>query len=345
MRSGSTSGSGPLGQVPSGGPWAGPVARVAPRGEQYGMSLYALFRSKGPSGFGYGSTAEQVTEGLSLEGKTYLVTGCNSGLGQEALRVLALRGARVVGTARTVEKAKVACDAVTGKTVPMACELSDPASVRACVEAVKREGIMLDGIICNAGIMALPKLEQAFGYELQFFTNHIGHFVLVTGLLGQLTETGRVVMVTSNAHTSAPKEGIEFDNLSGAKGYQAWGAYGQSKLANLLFAKELSRRFAGTTKTANAAHPGVIATRLVRHMNPIAGFVYGLVGPTLVLKSVPQGTATVLFVATHPSVASVSGEYFADCNVAKPRADADDAAMAKKLWAASEKIVAEVTPK
>ena len=91
------------------------------------MSLYALFKSKGPSGFGYGSTAEQVTEGLSLEGKTYLVTGCNSGLGQETLRVLALRGARVVGTARTAAKAKVACDAVKGKTVPMPCELSDPA--------------------------------------------------------------------------------------------------------------------------------------------------------------------------------------------------------------------------
>lgn len=303
------------------------------------MSVYELFKKKGPSGFGYGSTAEQVTEGLSLDGKTYLVTGCNSGLGQEALRVLALRGAKVIGTARSVDKAKAACDAIQGQTVPLACELSDPASVRACVAEVKRQGLKLDGIIANAGIMALPKNEQKFGTELQFFTNHVGHFMLVTGLLEQLTETGRVVMLSSAAHTMAPKAGIEFDNLSGEKGYSAWKQYGQSKLANLLFAKELARRFAGTKKTANAVHPGVINTNLGRHMNPVANFFFGVFGP-LVLKSVPQGAATEVFVATHPSLANVSGEYFADCNVAKARADADDAALAKKLWDVTEQLVA-----
>lgn len=303
------------------------------------MSLYELFKKKGPSGFGYGSTAEQVTEGLSLAGKTYLVTGCNSGLGQEAVRVLALRGAKVIGTARTVDKAKAACDAIQGQTVPLACELSDPASVRACVAEVKRQGLKLDGLICNAGIMALPKNEQKFGIELQLFTNHVGHFMLVTGLLEQLTDTGRIVMLSSAAHTMAPKAGIEFDNLSGEKGYSAWKQYGQSKLANLLFAKELARRFAGTRKTANAVHPGVINTNLGRHMNPVANFVFGVFGP-LVLKSVPQGAATEVFVATHPSLANVSGEYFADCNVAKARADADDAALAKKLWDVTEQLVA-----
>ena len=94
--------------------------------------------------------------------------------------------------------------------------------------------------------MALPELKQAFGYELQFFTNHIGHFMLVTGLLDQLTETGRVVMVSSDAHKGAPKVGIEFDNLSGERSYSPWNAYGQSKLANLLFAKELAKRLHGT---------------------------------------------------------------------------------------------------
>jgi WW domain-containing oxidoreductase len=303
------------------------------------MSLYELFKPKGPSGFGYGSTAEQVTEGLSLEGKTILVTGCNSGLGREALRVLALRGARVAGTARTLDKARAACDAVKGETVPLACELAEPASVRACVEAVKREGLRLDAIICNAGIMALPRLEQAYGLELQFFTNHIGHFMLVTGLLGQLAAEGRVVMLSSGAHNMAPKEGIEFDNLSGEKGYRGWRSYGQSKLANLLFAKELARRLAGTRKTANAVHPGVIKTNLGRHMNPIASLAFGMVGP-LVLKSVPQGAATEVYVAVHPAVAATSGAYFADCNVARPRPDADDPALAAKLWEVSEKIVA-----
>ncbi len=305
------------------------------------MSVYELFKGKGPSGFGYGSTAEQVTEGRSLAGKTYLVTGCNSGLGQEALRVLCLRGAKVVGTARTLEKAKAACAGIMGETVPLACELSDPGSVRACVAEVKRLGLRLDGLIANAGIMALPKLETAHGVELQLFTNHIGHFILVTGLIDQLTDDGRVVMLSSAAHTMAPKEGIEFDNLDGSRGYGDWKNYGQSKLANLLFAKELARRFEGTKKTANAVHPGVIRTNLGRHMNAVVGFFFGVFGP-LVLKSVPQGTATEVYVATHPSLSAVSGKYFADCNVAPARADADDAVLARRLWEESEKIVARV---
>lgn len=303
------------------------------------MSLYEHLTSPGPSGFGYGSTAEQVTQGLSLQGQTILVTGCNSGLGHEALRVLALRGARVVGTARSLDKARAAVATVTGDVVPLACELSDPQSVRACVAEVRRLGLRLDAIICNAGIMALPKLETAHGYELQFFTNHIGHFLLVTGLLEQLTDTGRVVMLSSAAHQNAPKEGIQFDNLDGSKGYGEWRNYGQSKLANLLFAKELARRFAGTRRTANAVHPGVIQTNLGRHMSPIAGFLFGLVGP-LVLKSVAQGAATEVYVATHPSLATVSGQYFANCNVAAPRKDGSDEALARRLWDVSEKIVA-----
>lgn len=305
------------------------------------MSIYERFTSKGPSGFGYGSTAEQVTEGISLDGKTILVTGCNSGLGQEAMRVLALRGARVVGTARTLEKAKAACDAVTGKTVPLACELSDPASVRACVEEVKRQDIKLDAIICNAGIMALPKLEKAHGYELQFFTNHIGHFILVTGLLDQLTEAGRVVMLSSDAHKQAPKGGIEFDNLDGSKGYSSFRSYGQSKIANILFAKELARRFAGTKKTANSLHPGVIQTNLARHVNPLLSVLFAVLGP-LALKSVPQGAATEVYIATSPALAGVSGQYFVNSNVGNPRSDANDEALAKKLWEVSEKIVADL---
>jgi WW domain-containing oxidoreductase len=303
------------------------------------MSLYSLLKPNGPSGFGYGSTAEEVTDGLSLRGKTMLVTGCNSGLGLETLRVLALRGARVLGTARTLDKARAACGAVTGETVPLACELADPRSVRACVEAVKGQGLWLDAIVCNAGIMALPKLQQAHGMELQLFTNHVGHFILVTGLLDRLADGGRVVMLSSRAHEMAPGEGIRFDDLSGQQGYQAWQAYGQSKMANLLFAKELSRRLAGTGKTANAVHPGVIKTNLGRHMNPVARVAFGLVGP-LALKSVAQGAATQTYVATHPSLAGVTGQYFADCNVARPRRDAEDPALAARLWEVTEGIVA-----
>jgi WW domain-containing oxidoreductase len=306
------------------------------------MSLYQHFKSVGPSGFGYGSTAEQVTEGISLAGRTILVTGCNSGLGQESARVLALRGARVLATARTLEKARDACAALGTGAVPFACELSDPASVNACVEAVKATGHRLDAIVCNAGIMALPKLQQAHGIELQLFTNHVGHFMLVTGLLDRLADDGRVVVLSSAAHKMAPPGGIQFDNLSGAAGYRDWTAYGQSKMANLLFAKELARRFAGTRRTANAVHPGVIDTNLGRHMNPIARAGFGLIGP-LFLKSVPQGAATEVYAAAHPAVAGISGAYFADCNVAKPRRDAEDPALAVRLWEVTEAIVARVT--
>jgi WW domain-containing oxidoreductase len=302
------------------------------------MSLYQLFKVNGPSGFGHGTTAEQVTEAISLAGKTMLVTGCNSGLGLETMRVLALRGAQVVGTARTIKKAREACAMVTGQTVPLACELSDPASVRACVASVEAAGIRLEAMICNAGIMGLPKLERVHGYESQFFTNHIGHFVLVTGLLGQLTETGRVVMLSSTAHTRAKQGGIEFDNLDGAKGYDPWRFYGQSKFANLLFVRELARRLAGTRRTANAVHPGVIRTNLIRH-NPVLNTAAAILSP-LLLKTVAQGAATQVYVATNPGVAKVSGEYFADCNVAVPRADALSAATAKQLWEVSEEIVA-----
>jgi WW domain-containing oxidoreductase len=306
------------------------------------VSIYGLFARKGPSGFGYRSTAQQVTEDISLDGKTILLTGCNSGLGLEAMRVLVLRGAKVIGTARSFDKAEAACAGVAGETVPLACELSEPASVRACVDAVQSMGVELDAIICNAGVMALPRLETKHGYELQFFTNHIGHFILVTGLIDRLSATGRVVMLSSDLHKMAPKVGIELDNLDGAKGYGAWRNYGQSKLANILFAVQLTQRFAGTQRTANAVHPGVIATNLNRHMNPVVSALQRASAP-LFLKSVPQGAATEVFVATHPSLAGVSGEYFADCNVARPSANANDAALAQRLWGVSERIVAEVT--
>jgi NAD(P)-dependent dehydrogenase (short-subunit alcohol dehydrogenase family) len=305
------------------------------------VSLLAMIKPKGPSGFGYGSTAEEVTGGLSLNRKTYLLTGCNSGLGLETLRVLTFRGAHVIASARTLEKARAACASVKGLTTPVACELAEPASIRASIATVKALNVPIDGIICNAGIMALPKLNQAYGYELQFFTNHIGHFMLVTGLLDTLAADARVTILSSRAHESAPKGGVEFDNLSGEKGYSAWRAYGQSKFANLLFAKELARRISGTARTAHALHPGVIFdTNLKRSMNVPRVIFDPVVGLSnlVVLKSIPQGAATQCYVATNPALAAVTGQYFVDCNIAKPRADAEDLSLAKRLWDVSEKI-------
>jgi NAD(P)-dependent dehydrogenase (short-subunit alcohol dehydrogenase family) len=304
------------------------------------MSLFAIVKGKGPSGFGYGSTAEEVTKGLDLGGRTFLVTGSNSGLGLETVRVLALRGARVIAAARTVEKARAA--GLGREIVPIACELSDPASVRACVEKVKADGAALDAIICNAGIMGLPKLQQAHGYELQFFTNHIGHFILTTGLLDRLADGGRVVVVSSSAHNFAPEAGIEFDNLSGERSYGAWRAYGQSKLANLLFAKELARRLQGAGKTANAVHPGVILTTNLSRDVPSPLMLVARSAASLFTKTIAQGAATPCFVAAHPSLQKTSGAYFVDCNIGQSSARSHDAALAQRLWEESERIVAKL---
>ncbi len=304
------------------------------------MSLLSRIKSPGPSGFGYASTADQVTDGLDLSSKTILLTGCNSGLGLETLSVLARRGARVIGTARSQAKAQAACRGAADYALPLECDLAEPASVRQCIARVKADGLRLDAVICNAGIMALPELTRAHGYELQFFTNHIGHFLLVTSLSSQLAPEGRVVIVSSEAHKNAPKVGIELDNLSGDKGYGAWAAYGQSKLANLLFARELAKRLPLPGQRANALHPGVIATNLTRSMPSWMQAGWRALEP-LVLKSIPEGAATQCYLAVHPRAVE-NGQYFADCNVKTSSRLGRDDQLAARLWEASERIVREL---
>ncbi len=301
------------------------------------MSLAAILKGRGPSGFGYGSTAEEVTAGLDLSGKTYLVTGVRSGLGLETARVLALRGAAIVALARTRESAATALEASGARGTPVACDLSEPESVREAVRVVA-EGPRLDGVVCNAGVMALAERTVKHGVELQFLTNHVGHFMLVTGLLDRLTERGRVVVVSSGAHAAAPREGIRFDDLDASKGYSRWRAYGQSKLANILFARSLAKRFAGTHKTANAVHPGMVRTELDRHSGTVVRLAYAIGGPVLV-KNAAEGAATQCYVAAHPAVADVSGAYFVDCNVARPTRVAQDDALAERLWSVTEQLV------
>lgn len=304
------------------------------------MSLVSRLMPHGPSGFGYGSTSMEVTDGLDLTGRNILLTGCNSGIGLETLRALTARGAHVIAAARTEEKARAAA-AGLGAFTPVACELSEPSSVRACVEQVKALGRPLHGILCNAGIMALPKLEQRYGLELQFLTNHIGHFILVTGLLDQLADDGRVIMTSSDAHKTTPRGGVQLDNLSGEKGYIGWLAYGQSKLSNILFARELARRLSGTQKTANAVHPGVIQTNLGRHMGLLPNLGLALARP-LFLKTPEQGAATQTWAVAHPGAAQLRGEYLADCNVAASTAKARDMDLARQLWETSEDLVARL---
>jgi len=286
--------------------------------------------------FGAESTAEEVTRGLDLSGMTVVVTGCNSGLGYETMRVLAMRGAHVIGTARTQEKGERACGSIDGHATPVVLELSDFDSVRACAQTIEEMDIPIDVLMCNAAIMALPELELVNGIERQFVVNHLGHFILVNSLLGTVkkADEGRIVMVSSGAHRFAPKNGIDFDNLDGSQSYEGWTAYGRSKLANGLFAAELARRLEGTPVTANSLHPGVIKTNLGRHLDrdddDDDSGRYN--------KSIEQGAATQCYVATSPLIADVSGQYFVDCNPADPNPLMYDEALAARLWAVSEEL-------
>ena len=290
-----------------------------------------------PSEFGKRSTAEEVTAGMDLSGKTALVTGCNSGLGLETMRVLALRGAHVIGAARTQEKAQQACASVTGKTTPLAVELTDLPGIVAAAQQVADMDAALDMLILNAGIMQLPELQLSNGVERQFAVNHVGHFLLTMRLLEQVkaADAGRVVVVSSGAHRWAP-EGIRFDNLDGSKGYEPREAYGVSKTANGLFSRELARRLGTTKATSNSLHPGVIPTNLARHL-PERN--YDMSNP--MFKTIPEGTSTQCYVATSPDLERVTGYYFDDCNPAVPNRHMQDDEMAARLWAVSERLVGD----
>ena len=293
--------------------------------------------------FDKSTTAEQVTEGLDLTGQMALVTGATSGIGLETARVLARRGAHVLVTGRTLDKARAACAGIAGRATPLACELEDFDEVAECATRVVQLGVPLDMLICNAGIMAPPTLELVRGLERQFVANHLGHFLLVQRLLDAVraAPAGRVVMVSSSAHQWAPPGGIAFNNLTGEKGYDPRVFYGQSKLANALVARELARRLTGTLTTANAVHPGLIITNIIRFIPRWQQLLAPLVGPLLRsrIKTVAQGAATTCYVATHPSVARISGRYFADCAVATPEKVMEDDALAARLWMESEKLL------
>ena len=293
--------------------------------------------------FGFESTAEEVTAGLDLSGMTALVTGSNSGIGYETARVLALRGARVICAARTLQKSQDTCDSIDGETLPSAFDLAEWDSIVAAAADLRALERPIDMLICNAGIMELPELEQVHGIERQFAVNHLGHFILVNQLLAEVraAPAGRIVMVSSGQATrNAPPEGIQFDNLSGERGYDPGAAYGQSKLANALFSLELSERLAGTPTTSNVLRPGVIPTNLGRHMPFWKPLLLKTVGKVFT-KTIPQGAATTCYVAASPRLAGVSGAFFEDCNPVVAGGHTEDRDMAKRLWSVSEKLTSD----
>jgi WW domain-containing oxidoreductase len=303
-----------------------------------------LIAFKGESGFSARNTAEDVTKGIDGHGLTAIITGPTSGIGLETARVLALRGVHVVMAARNVEAA-AKCKETIIKGCPsatidvMKLDVSSLESVRNFANEYISMGLPLNILIGNAGVMGPPFSLSKDGIEIQFATNHLGHFHLTNLLLDTMKNTakncgreGRIVLVSSEGHRMAYKEGIMFDKLNDEKCYNSFYAYGQSKLANILHAKELTRRFKeeGANITANALHPGVIPTDLARHFNFIIVGLYGLF--KYFQKNIPQGASTTCYLALNPKVKGVSGEFFADNNVAKPTDQAKDAELAKKLW-------------
>ncbi len=297
------------------------------------------------SRFNSSSTAEEVTEGLDLSGLTIAITGANSGLGYETMRVLALRGAHVIGIARTQDKAAEACTSVKGQTTPMFLDLADWESVVRCAESIRATNTPLDGLITNAGIMALPELQLVNGVEAQFAINHLGHFILINQLRDSVLAApqGRFTLLSSRAHRRADK-GIEFDNLDGSQGYDPWRAYGVSKLANALCARELAAQISHTDATANSVHPGIIPTNLVKNLPAWERWGAKYLGWAF-LKTIPQGAATTCYVATNPALVDVRGFYFVDCNVDEGGTPyMQDDAMAKKLWQVSEDLTRDYLP-
>jgi NAD(P)-dependent dehydrogenase (short-subunit alcohol dehydrogenase family) len=308
----------------------------------FSPSLVPGVLAAGSGVFNRNSTGEEVTHGIDLTGRTVLITGCSSGIGEETLRVLVLRGARVYGLAPTLSKAEAGCAAarapgVTGGALAFACDHTDFGSIVACSDAINRLGAPIDVLICNAGVN-LQKLEQVNGIEKDFVVNHLGHFILVSRLMAlvQGAREGRIIVVGSGASAYAPAVGIEFDNLSGERDYDFMKMYGQSKLANGLFARQLAHRLKGTRTTANVVSPGVTDTPMNR----------ALAGSAVIpadfdftrLKSVAQGAATNCFVATSPSLKGISGKYFEDCRTVTPEPHMRDDRLAERLWKVSEEL-------
>ena len=292
------------------------------------------------------ATAEEVTEGIDLSGKLAVVTGCTSGIGFETMRVLAKRGAYVVGTSRSLEKAAAACNRVTGATVPARLELSDFNSVVSCAESIRRIRAPIDVLVCNAGYRGGGNERQLVdGIEKHFVVNHLGHFVLVNRLLDRLfvAPQGRIVVVASRAaYRGAPLLGVDFDDLEMSRDYSDSLAYGQSKLANVLFSLRLAELLRGTSVTSNALHPGVINTDIDRNLNPLTRFGFGLL-TKLSGKTIEEGAATTCYVASSQLLGSTSGYYFEDCNAVTIPGEnhMQDMKMAEELMRVSEELTAD----
>lgn len=303
------------------------------------------------------STASDVIEGISLVGKVAVVTGASSGLGVESVRVLANAGAAVVMLARDKDKLEgVAAGLREGN--PNAnidteiVDLADLESVRRAASAIVAKNPVIDLLINNAGVMACPLSRTAQGFEMQFGTNHLGHFLLSCKLASALNDGARVVSLSSAGHRFG---NVNFDDPNYLqRDYEKWRAYGESKTANALFAVGLDDRLKAGGVRAFAVHPGVIMTELSRHMGKEDYEMLAARQPEgreMKLKSVEQGAATSVWAASAPELADLGGIYLEDCHIAEAATPggeggvesyALDHAAADRLWALSEELVGQV---
>ncbi|HLZ82050.1 MAG TPA: SDR family NAD(P)-dependent oxidoreductase [Caulobacteraceae bacterium] len=313
--------------------------------------------------FGATSTTDEVLEGVDLSGKRILVTGVSAGLGVETARALAAHGAWVVGAARNLEKARAATEPVRaaaangGGLELVELDLASLASVRACADALVAAGKPFDVVIANAGVMACPKGTTSDGFETQFGTNHLGHFVLVNRITSLMKPGSRLVNLSSAGHRFADVD-LEDPNFE-VTPYEEFVAYGRSKTANVLFAVEFDRRHKGEGVRATAVHPGGIQTELGRYMTPeviqrLMDNISASQPPgaqPFSWKTIPQGAATSVWAAVVAPAGEVGAQFCEDCHVAEiidnpefrggVRRYALDGEHAKALWAKSEAMVGE----
>jgi NAD(P)-dependent dehydrogenase (short-subunit alcohol dehydrogenase family) len=314
--------------------------------------------------FGATSTTDDVLEGVNLKGKRVLVTGVSAGLGVETARALVAHGAEVVGAARDLTKAKAATAGVQaaakngGKFELVELDLASLDSVRVCANVLVDAAKPFDLVIANAGIMACPYGKTVDGFETQFGTNHLGHFVLVNRIASLMKRGSRLVNLSSAGHRYSDVD-LDDPNFERTP-YDPWTAYGRSKTANILFAVEFDRRHKGNGIRATALHPGGIETELARHLGEggirerlehINAQARAAGEPEIKLKTVPQGAATSVWAGVVAAADDVGGRYCEDCHVAEIEPDATkrtgvrpyalNPETAKALWAKSEEMVGE----
>lgn len=286
-----------------------------------------------------------VKVGTSLSGKTAVVTGANSGIGKETAVALAKMGARVVCTARNEEKgrsavAEIARRAGNDQVELSVFDLSSMGSVRSGAADILQRCPRIEILVNNAGLVLSQRSETVDGFESTFAINHLGPFLLTTLLLERIKAStpARIVNVASSAHSGA-RHGLNFDDLQFTKGYGSQRAYAASKLANILFTSELSRRLEGTGVAVNCVHPGTVRTGWSADGDVQGLLRIGVLIARPFMLSPTRGAATSVYVASSPEVDGITGKYFVRCKVHRPRPPAEDAEAARRLWEVSAKLV------